>query len=63
MRQAGEVLLWPGRLVSVGTLRFELRAYAALLQSDPAECADVTATYAGDLLPGARFESWAEASR
>lgn len=61
--QAGEVLLWPERPVMVDALRFEQRADAALAQHDPAQCADVAATYTGDLLPGARFEPWAEATR
>jgi DNA-binding SARP family transcriptional activator len=61
--QAGEVLLWPERPVVVDALRFEQRADAALAQRDPADCADAAATYAGDLLPGARFEPWAEATR
>ena len=57
--QAGEVLLWPERPVVVDALHFEQRATAALAQRDPAGCADVAATYTGDLLPGARFEPWA----
>lgn len=61
--QAGEVLLWPERLVMVDALRFEQRADAALTQCDPADCADAAATYMGDLLPGARFEPWVEATR
>ena len=54
---AGEVLLWPERPVMVDALRFEQRADTALAQGDPADCADVAATYTGDLLPGARFEA------
>lgn len=61
--QAGEVLLWPERPVVVDALRFEQRANAALAQRDPADCADAAASYTGDLLPGARFEAWAEAAR
>ena len=60
---AGEVLLWPERPVVVDALRFEQCADAALAQRDPAGCADAAATYTGDLLPGARFEPWAEATR
>lgn len=60
---AGEVVLWPDRPVAVDALRFEQRADAALAQRDPAECAETAATYVGDLLPGARFEPWAEATR
>eukprot|EP01136_Pigoraptor_vietnamica_P021725 Opistho-1_new@72141 len=61
--QAGEVLMWPERPVVVDALRFEQRADAALVLCDPADCADAAATYTGDLLPGARFEPWAEATR
>ncbi len=61
--QAGEVLLWPERPVIVDAQHFEQRADAALVQRDPADCADAAATYTGDLLPGARFEPWAEATR
>lgn len=61
--QAGEVLLWPERPVVVDAQQFEQRADAALAQRDPAGCADAAASYAGDLLPGARFEPWAEATR
>ena len=61
--QAGEVLLWPQRPVVVNALRFAQRAEAALAQRDPAKCADTAATYTGDLLPGSRFEPWAEVTR
>lgn len=61
--QAGEVLLWPERPVTVDAQRFEQRADAALARRDPADCADVAGSYDGDLLPGARFEPWAEAAR
>lgn len=61
--QSGQVLLWPERPVAVDALRFEQRADAALALRDPAECADAATTYPGDLLPGARFEPWAESTR
>ena len=61
--QAGQVLLWPERPVVVDAMRFEQRAESALAQRDPADCADAAASYMGDLLPGARFEPWAEATR
>ena len=61
--QAGEVLLWPERPVLVDALQFEQLADAALGQRDPSVCADVAASYSGDLLPGARFEPWVEATR
>ena len=56
-------MLWPERSVAVDALRLEQRADAALAQRDPADCADAAAIYTGDLLPGARFEPWAEATR
>lgn len=61
--QAGEVLLWPERPMGVDAQRFEQAADAALVRRDPAECADIAASYTGDLLPGARFEPWAEVAR
>ena len=61
--QAGEVLLWPERPLTVDAQRFEQRADAALAAGDPAECAEAAGSYGGDLLPGARFEPWAEAAR
>jgi DNA-binding SARP family transcriptional activator/tetratricopeptide (TPR) repeat protein len=61
--QAGEVLLWPERPLAVDTQQFEQRADAALAAGDPAGCAEVASSYGGDLLPGARFEPWAEAAR
>jgi len=60
---AGEVLLWPERPVVVDAQRFGQRAAAALARRDPADCADAATSYTGDLLPGARFEPWAEATR
>ena len=61
--QAGEVVLWPDRPVAVDVDAFELQAEAALERPDPAACADAAATYGGDLLPGARYEAWAEQAR
>lgn len=60
---AGEVLLWPERPVTVDAQRFEQRADAALANRDPADCAEAAESYGGALLPGARFEPWAEATR
>ena len=60
---AGEVLLWPERPIVVDAQRFEGLAQAALLKHDLAQCAQAAAAYGGDLLPGARFEAWTEASR
>ena len=61
--QAGEVLLWPDRPLVVDAHRFERLAEAALVKHDVAACAEAALAYGGDLLPGARFEAWAEAAR
>ena len=61
--QAGELLLWPERPVTVDADAFEHRALAALRQCDPAACADAASHYSGDLLPGARYEAWTEPAR
>ena len=61
--QAGEVLLWPERPLTVDAQQFEQRADAAMAAADPAGCAEAAASYGGDLLPGARFEPWTEATR
>ena len=61
--QANELVLWPDRSVAVDAELFEQRAAAALRQRDAAACADVAGSYAGDLLPGARYEAWTEPSR
>lgn len=61
--RAGELLLWSERPVVVDAETFETRAWAALRQRDPAECADVASEYGGDLLPGASYEAWTEPHR
>lgn len=61
--QAGELLLWSGRPVVIDADLFEQRADAALHRRDTAACADAAGSYAGDLLPGGRYETWTEASR
>ncbi len=61
--QAGEVLLWPDRPMVVDVHRFENLADAALVNRDRQACAAAAAAYGGDLLPGARFEPWAESTR
>ena len=61
--QANELVLWPDRSVQVDAEVFQDRAAAALAQRDPAACAVVAMNYAGDLLPGARYEAWTESSR
>jgi DNA-binding SARP family transcriptional activator len=61
--QAGELVLWPERSVSVDAERFEQRARAALSQRGAAACGAAVEQYTGDLLPGARYEPWTEAPR
>jgi DNA-binding SARP family transcriptional activator/tetratricopeptide (TPR) repeat protein len=61
--QGGEVVLWPQREVIVDADVFEHQADAALARRDAAECAEAALRYAGDLLPGARYEAWTEAAR
>jgi len=59
----GEVMLWPERRVVVDAEDFERSAGAALGRRDAAACADAARAYAGDLLPGSRYEAWTEATR
>jgi DNA-binding SARP family transcriptional activator len=61
--QGGELLLWPERPVQVDALDFERSADAALARRDAAACAEAARDYAGDLLPGARYEAWTETVR
>ncbi|MEO5843504.1 MAG: AAA family ATPase [Caldimonas sp.] len=60
--QGGEVLLWPDRPVRVDAEDFERSAAAALQRRDAAACAEAAEAYAGDLLPGAQYEPWTEAT-
>lgn len=59
----GEVTLWPDGPVAVDADAFARRAEAALARRDAAECAEAAHGYAGDLLPGARYEPWTEIAR
>jgi DNA-binding SARP family transcriptional activator len=61
--QGGQVVLCPSKAVSVDAARFERLAAAALAARDPAACAAAADAYGGDLLPGSRYEEWAEAAR
>ena len=61
--QGGELELWPDGLVVVDADEFESRARAALQLHDPQRCREVADLYAGDLLPGARYETWTETAR
>lgn len=61
--QGGELALWPDRPVVVDAEAFARRAEAALARRDAAECAEAAREYVGDLLPGGRYEAWAEIAR
>ncbi|MET0268886.1 MAG: methylated-DNA--[protein]-cysteine S-methyltransferase [Sphingomonas sp.] len=61
--QGGEVTLWPHGDVVVDADVFEQQARAALAAGDASACTGAAAAYAGDLLPGARYEAWSEAAR
>ena len=61
--QGGHVLFFPGRAVAVDAQRFEQQAAAALAAGDPGRCAEAASLYGGELLPGSRYEPWAEAPR
>jgi DNA-binding SARP family transcriptional activator len=61
--QGGELRLWPDAPLVVDAQDFELQARAALARRDPQQCSAVADLYTGDLLPGARYEAWAEAAR
>lgn len=60
---AGELVLWPNGPVEIDAETFEREARAALRLGDPAACATAAGFYGGDLLPGARYEAWAEPAR
>lgn len=61
--QGGTVALWPDWPAVVDADVFMRRADAALARRDVAECAEAARSYGGELLPGARYEAWAEAGR
>ncbi|MBA3479823.1 MAG: AAA family ATPase [Lautropia sp.] len=61
--QANELVLWPDGPVVVDAAAFEQRADAALLAGDAKACAELADSYAGDLLPGTRYEAWTEPPR
>ncbi len=61
--QGGEVALWPGRSVTVDADAFDRRALAALASRESTACAQAASAYGGDLLPGARYETWTEPAR
>jgi DNA-binding SARP family transcriptional activator/tetratricopeptide (TPR) repeat protein len=59
----GEVVLLPSGRVKTDVSRFEAEARAALAGDDAARCAAAGGAYAGDLLPGSRYEEWTQAAR
>ena len=62
----GEVVLWAHGRVAVDADQFEQLASAALRSAADSRreaCAIAISVYGGDLLPGASYESWAEAAR
>jgi DNA-binding SARP family transcriptional activator len=61
--RAGTVALFPDREVVTDLGVFEAAAAGALAASDPSACAAVASTWGGDVLPGARYEDWAEPHR
>lgn len=63
LMQGGELRLWPDGPVAVDAEDFEVQARAALSLRYPQKCREVADRYAGDLLPSARYEAWAEPAR
>lgn len=61
VQQSGELLLWPLGDLELDTERFE--QCAALAARDAKSCGEALRLYAGDLLPGMRYEPWTEPAR
>ncbi len=65
--RGGDVRLLPGRTVRTDVAAFEAQAREALSLPEPATattaCAAAAASYAGELLPDARYEEWAAGER
>ena len=61
--RGGRVMLLPDCDVDCDALRFEAAADAALRSSEAQACKLASELYGGDLLPDARYETWAEAPR
>ena len=55
--------LFPGALVRTDVDEFLDVADAALAAGDPVEVCDAALRYAGELLPGTRYEAWADGPR
>ena len=58
-----QVILCPGGGVTVDAVRFEELARLALAAGDAAAAREALALYGGELLPGDRYEEWAEPRR
>jgi DNA-binding SARP family transcriptional activator len=61
--RGGRVHLFPERAVSTDLEQFETLTAAALRTGDAAMCATAAQQYGGELLPGTRYEDWAEEAR
>ncbi len=61
--RGGQVSLLPSGSVETDVERFESQARKALAGDDPAACAEVAASYPGELLPEALYEDWTQAPR
>jgi len=61
--RAGQVALFPSRPVATDAGAFESQAGAALAGGDATACADIAASYSGDLLPEALYEQWTQEPR
>jgi len=62
--RGGQVLLCPAKArVVVDAVAFERLADAALAKRDRAACVEAADAYAGELLPGSRYEAWTESAR
>ncbi len=59
----GTVALFPGTPIETDAERFERLASAALRSGDRSACEQAASAYAGDLLPGARYEGWTDEDR
>jgi len=58
-----QVVLCPGGSVTVDAVQFEELARRALATGDAAAAREALALYGGELLPGDRYEEWAEPRR
>jgi DNA-binding SARP family transcriptional activator/tetratricopeptide (TPR) repeat protein len=63
LMQGGELRLWPDGPVTIDAEEFEVQARTALSLRHPQKCREAADRYAGDLLPGARYEAWTETAR